>query len=337
MFWRLHRVSQPSLERCLILCVHFFSAHHFYSHFIYGQKEELINWASNQKWETLLENKDVFNAMSSVRASVVSEKQKSDEEDFRRIKLVVVGDGAVGNCFFDIFLCQVKCFFCMFFFNLLLLFLGKTCLLISFATGEFPVEYVPTVFENYSAKMKVNDKSLFLHLWDTAGQEDYDRLRPLSYPDSDIVLMCFSTTSRNSYDSILEKWYPEIRHYLPNTPIILVGTKTDIREAKLTDQNAEKTEYVSKEEVCFHSNLKSIFLMLIHSQGESLMEEINAVRFMEVSAKDACSGQGGGLQEIFLECVKTVVMEIDEEPVDSSTPTTQKRTKKKRRAHCVLL
>jgi small GTP-binding protein len=46
---------------------------------------------------------------------------------------------------------------------------GKTCLLITFATGEFPVEYVPTVFENYSAKMKINDKTVFLHLWDTAG------------------------------------------------------------------------------------------------------------------------------------------------------------------------
>tara|TARA_R110002050_G_scaffold116406_1_gene232834 strand:- start:366 stop:899 length:534 start_codon:yes stop_codon:yes gene_type:complete len=145
---------------------------------------------------------------------------------------------------------------------------GKTCLLITFATGEFPVEYVPTVFENYSAKMKINDKSVFLHLWDTAGQEDYDRLRPLSYPDSDIVLLCFSTTSKNSYDSVLEKWNPEIKHYLPNTPIILVGTKVDLRDSKQEDPNAEKTEYVTKEEVCqlklLPSHLKNLSFYLFH-------------------------------------------------------------------------
>ena len=132
-------------------------------------------------------------------------------------------------------------------------------MLIAFATGEFPTEYVPTVFENYSAKMKINDKAVFLHLWDTAGQEDYDRLRPLSYPDSDIVLLCFSTTSKNSYDSVQEKWNPEIKHYLPNTPVILVGTKVDLRDAKLEDKNAEKTEYVSHSEVFFHSFFFSHF------------------------------------------------------------------------------
>lgn len=64
-----------------------------------------------------------------------------------------------------------------------------------------------------------------LALWDTAGQEDYDRLRPLSYPDTDVILMCFSIDSPDSLENIPEKWTPEVRHFCPNVPIILVGNK----------------------------------------------------------------------------------------------------------------
>ena len=62
-------------------------------------------------------------------------------------------------------------------------------------------------------------------LWDTAGQEDYDRLRPLSYPDTDVILMCFSIDSPDSLENIPEKWTPEVKHFCPLVPIILVGNK----------------------------------------------------------------------------------------------------------------
>ncbi|KAH0618937.1 hypothetical protein JD844_018498 [Phrynosoma platyrhinos] len=87
-----------------------------------------------------------------------------------RKKLVIVGDGAC----------------------------GKTCLLIVFSKDQFPEVYVPTVFENYIADIEVDGKQVELALWDTAGQEDYDRLRPLSYPDTDVILMCFSIDSPDS-------------------------------------------------------------------------------------------------------------------------------------------
>ena len=64
-----------------------------------------------------------------------------------------------------------------------------------------------------------------LALWDTAGQEDYDRLRPLSYPDTDVILMCFSIDSPDSLENIPEKWTPEVKHFCPLVPIILVGNK----------------------------------------------------------------------------------------------------------------
>ena len=109
---------------------------------------------------------------------------------------------------------------------------------------EFPEIYVPTVFENYVVDIEIDGKPMELTLWDTAGQEDYDRLRPLSYPDTDAVIICYDISNPDSLTNIpgavmrvlqkyylfyLEKWLPEVKHFCPNAPILLVGNKKDLR------------------------------------------------------------------------------------------------------------
>lgn len=80
----------------------------------------------------------------------------------------------------------------------------------------------------------VDGRMVSLGLWDTAGQEDYDRLRPLSYPQTDVFLICFSIISPASFENVRTKWHPEVKHHCPNTPFLLVGTKLDLRDDQET-------------------------------------------------------------------------------------------------------
>ena len=77
--------------------------------------------------------------------------------------------------------------------------------MIVFSKGKFPVEYIPTVFEAYVAPVEVDGKYVELALWDTAGQEEYDRLRPLSYPDTHVVVICYAIDLPDSLENVTEK------------------------------------------------------------------------------------------------------------------------------------
>jgi cell division control protein 42 len=157
------------------------------------------------------------------------------------VKCVVVGDGAV----------------------------GKTCMLVSFCMDKFDGNYVPTVFDNYTANLMYNNEVAQLSLWDTAGQDDYDHLRPLSYPLTDVFIVCYDVTSPTSYRNVLDKWYPELSVHGPGVPIVLCATKVDLRDdAKVVEALRKRgTEPVSVEE------------------GDVLRKHIGAAAVVECSAR----------------------------------------------------
>ncbi|KAJ6583020.1 small GTPase-binding protein [Mycena vulgaris] len=169
-----------------------------------------------------------------------------------RRKLVIVGDGAS----------------------------GKTSLLIVFSKGAFPQVNVPTVFENYVADVEVNGKKVELALWDTAGQEDYDRLRPLSYPDASVILICFAIDSPDSLDNVKEAWISEVVHFCAGLPIILVGCKKDLR----------RDPRVGQQVVTFE-------------EGMAVAQKIGARSYLECSAKS-----GEGVKEVFQHATRAALL-----------------------------
>ncbi|XP_053143444.1 rho-related GTP-binding protein RhoD [Hemicordylus capensis] len=164
-----------------------------------------------------------------------------ETQGITEIKVVVVGDG---GC-------------------------GKTSLLMVFAKGEFPKVYIPTVFEKYSAPFHISGKHVQINLWDTAGQEDYDRLRPLSYSGAHAILMCYDVTNPPSFDNILTKWYPEARHFCRGVPILLVGCKTDLRKDKVLLRKLHRDQMEP----------------ITYQKGETLARNLHAVAYLECSAR----------------------------------------------------
>jgi len=158
----------------------------------------------------------------------------------KNIKCVVVGDGAV----------------------------GKTCLLISYTTNQFPGDYIPTVFENYSNNLMFENQYYKLELWDTAGQEEFEKIRPLSYPKTNVVLICFSVVNTASLSNVKNKWIPEIKQYCPNAKILLIGTKVDLRD------NAEVVEKLKQNGQMPTST----------PEGQAVAKEIKAEKYLECSA-----------------------------------------------------
>ncbi|KAE9593376.1 putative small GTPase superfamily, P-loop containing nucleoside triphosphate hydrolase [Lupinus albus] len=238
----------------------------------------------------------------------------------RFIKCVTVGDGAIGKtCMLISYtsntfptaqpLLNLGCIYFVWWKDengnvviesFMLTFILRCCLSILVDSME---DYVPTVFDNFSANVVVDGSTVNLGLWDTAGQEDYNRLRPLSYRGADVFLLAFSLISRASYENVSKKWVPELRHYAPGVPIILVGTKLDLRDDKQFFQD--------------HPSAVPITTL----QGEELRKLIGAPVYIECSSKTQQN-----VKAVFDSAIKVVLQ-----------PPKQKKKKKKGQKACSIL
>ncbi|CAO1436409.1 unnamed protein product [Diamesa hyperborea] len=168
---------------------------------------------------------------------------------------------------------------------------GKTCLLHSFTNDTFLESYVPTVYDKEVFELTLDNVTHSIKLHDTAGQEEYDRVRKLFYGDADCFILCYSIDNKASFQNIWQKWLHELRSIDRLVPIVLVGTKTDLR------QNLIRKQLITTEE------------------GESLKRRIHANTFIECSAKDNIL-----IKETVYEAVRASVNGaiIEEENVNSS-------------------
>ncbi|KAF1867759.1 hypothetical protein Lal_00050192 [Lupinus albus] len=204
------------------------------------------------------------------------------------IKCVTVGDGAV----------------------------GKTCMLICYTNNKFPTDYIPTVFDNFSANVVVEGTTVNLGLWDTAGQEDYNRLRPLSYRGADVFVLAFSLVSGASYENVLKKWIPELQHFAPGVPVVLVGTKLVLCGIFYDRIDLRQDKYYLAD----HPGLVPV----TSEQGEELRKLIGAAYYIECSSKTQQN-----VKSVFDAAIRVVI---------KPTPKQQEKKKKKKQQHrgCLL-
>ncbi|TRY79112.1 hypothetical protein TCAL_06593 [Tigriopus californicus] len=163
---------------------------------------------------------------------------------------------------------------------------GKTSLLTIFKTGKFPDKYIPTIFETAVAYLipegaTEKQDEVELTLWDTAGQESYEKLRPLSYPGSDVVLICYSIDRPESLANVETLWAPEIKRHCRDVPVVLVGNKTDLRESHTSAEDD----------------------LVTSAAGTRMSNKIKATCFLECSAK-----ANQGVSAVFQTAAKAAII-----------------------------
>ncbi|XP_011821169.1 PREDICTED: rho-related GTP-binding protein RhoQ [Mandrillus leucophaeus] len=137
-----------------------------------------------------------------------------------------------------------------------------------------------------AVSVTVGGKQYLLGLYDTAGQEDYDRLRPLSYPMTDVFLICFSVVNPASFQNVKEEWVPELKEYAPNVPFLLIGTQIDLRDDPKT---LARLNDMKEKPICVE-------------QGQKLAKEIGACCYVECSALTQ-----KGLKTVFDEAIIAIL------------------------------
>lgn len=162
-----------------------------------------------------------------------------------------------------------------------------------FTRGYFPQVYEPTVFENYVHDIFIDGKQIQLLLWDTAGQEEFDRLRSLSYLDTHCIMLCFSIDSPDSLENVQLKWVGEITDHCDGVKLVLVALKCDLRSNEETD-----LEHNPEEEFNPYGGHQQK-RMISYDEGLAMAKKIGALKYIECLAK-----KNRGVNEAFSEAAR---------------------------------
>ncbi|XP_075050985.1 rho-related GTP-binding protein RhoH [Mixophyes fleayi] len=156
---------------------------------------------------------------------------------------------------------------------------GKTSLLVRFTSESFPDTYRPTVYENTGVDVFMDGVQISLGLWDTAGDDAFKSIRPISFQHADIVLLCFSVANHSSFLNVRNKWIAEVKSHLPHIPVLVVATQTDQREVS-------------------HLRVPCIS----SADGKQLAQDVRAKGYLECSALS-----NRGVAQVFECAVRTAV------------------------------
>lgn len=170
-----------------------------------------------------------------------------------------------------------------------------------FTRGYFPQVYEPTVFENYVHDIFIDGQAMQLSLWDTAGQEEFDRLRSLSYSDTHTIMLCFSVDSDDSLENVQSKWVSEIVDHCDGVKLVLVALKCDLRSNEDDDQ---PTSEVQEDRAGGPNGMTGQAQqkkprLISYEEGLAVAKKVGALRYLECSAK-----KNRGVNEAFTEAAR---------------------------------
>ena len=145
---------------------------------------------------------------------------------------------------------------------------GKTCLLLQlcYSSNNLSRKQVESFTSAYKANIDVNGKIYQLELWDTESQKERKSARQTNYPETDVFCLCFSIADVESFRNVERKWYKEVKEYEPNAPIVLLGTKLDLRDEVKKRGKEEGGHMVS------------------YKEAKKMGKKINAIKYIECSA-----------------------------------------------------
>lgn len=136
---------------------------------------------------------------------------------------------------------------------------GKSEMINAYLQQKYPTSYRPQKYDNYALVVQLNGEDCSLDVFDTPDFDD--RLRVLSYPNTDVFLVCFNVADAVSRETVRTEWLPEIVGYFadetkPTPPYLLVGTRVELVSSEWTSEH-----------------------------GRMMAKEIGAVKYVGCSAK----------------------------------------------------